>query len=172
MANPTENIYSLNNYDLDSIDSIRITIVNTEWNPDIIAQLTTSCLDTLAELGIQKAHMDTITVPGSFELPLGARYIIGSKDKPDAVICLGCVIQGETKHDDYINHSISKSISQLSLMSNTPVILGVLTTNNKDQALARANGTKGDKGKESAYAALKMISIKQRCQSAKSKISF
>ncbi len=172
MANPTKNIYSLKGYEVDNIKDIRVAIINTEWNPDIIEQLTTSCLNTLKELGIHKDLIEVITVPGSFELPLGAKYVIGSKDKPDAVICLGCVIQGETKHDDYINHSISKSISQLGLMSNTPVILGVLTTNNKDQAVARANGSKGDKGKESAYAALKMISIKQKCHSSKSKISF
>lgn len=172
MANPTDNIYSLDGCSLEHIEDLKIAVINTEWNPDIISILTKSCKDTLLTLGITEDHIETITVPGSFELPLGAKYIIGSANRPDAVICLGCVIQGETKHDDYINNSISKSISQLSLMSSTPVIFGVLTTNTAEQAIARADGKKGDKGKESAYAALKMIGLKQKCQNSKSKISF
>ena len=172
MANPTDNIYSLDGCNLENIEDLKIAVINTEWNPGIISMLTESCKTTLLSLGITEDHIETVTVPGSFELPLGAKYIIGSANRPDAVICLGCVIQGETKHDDYINSSISKSISQLSLMSSTPVIFGVLTTNNEKQAIARADGNKGDKGKESAYAALKMISLKQKCQNSKSKISF
>ncbi len=172
MANPTDNIYSLDGCIIEQIEDLKIALINTEWNPSIISTLTESCKATLLALGIVEDHIEIVTVPGSFELPLGAKYIIGSSNRPDAVICLGCVIQGETKHDDYINNSISKSISQLSLMSSTPVIFGVLTTNTADQAIARADGSKGDKGKESAYAALKMISLKQKCQNAKSKISF
>jgi len=172
MANPTDNIYSLDGCSIEHIEDLRIILINTEWNPDIISILTASCKATLLSLGVSEDHMEIVTVPGSFELPLGAKYVIGSTNRPDAVICLGCVIQGETKHDDYINNSISKSISQLSLMSNTPVIFGVLTTNTEAQAIARADGSKGDKGKESAYAALKMIGLKQKCQNTKSKISF
>ena len=172
MANPTDNIYSLDGCGIEDIENLKITIINTEWNPDIISVLTESCKSALLSLGVNEKHLEFITVPGSFELPLGAKFVIGSSNRPDAVICLGCVIQGETKHDDYINNSIAKSISQLSLMSSTPVIFGVLTTNDKSQAVARADGSKGDKGKEAAYAALKMISLKQKCQNTKSKISF
>ena len=158
MANPTENIYSLNNYEIESIDSIRITIVNTEWNPDIIAQLTTSCLDTLADLGIDKSHVDTITVPGSFELPLGAKYVLDSKDKPDAVICLGCVIQGETRHFDFICSAVANGLTEVGLKYDKPVIFGVLTPDTYQQALDRAGGKHGNKGDEAAITAIKMLS--------------
>ena len=106
MANPTDNIYSLDGCNLENIKDLKIAVINTEWNPGIISMLTESCKTTLLSLGITEDHIETVTVPGSFELPLGAKYIIGSANRPDAVICLGCVIQGETKHDDYINLSL------------------------------------------------------------------
>ena len=116
--------------------------------------------------------LDIHYVPGSYELPLGAKYALGSQSKPDAIICLGCVIQGETKHDDYINYTIAEHISQLSLLSGTPIIFGVLTTNNKEQSLERSGGKHGNKGKECAESALKMISLKEKLSQKGNKIKF
>ena len=172
MAHPTDNIFSLEGYDLQEVDTLKIAIIDTEWNPEIMTSLLESANATLLDLGIAKDHIDHIRVPGAYELPLGAKYVLGSTNRPDAIICLGCVIQGATKHDDYINHTVAKSIAQIGLMSGVPVIFGVLTTNTLEQAQERSGGSHGNKGKESAYAALKMISLKQRLLTNKSKISF
>ena len=121
-----------------------------------------SCEKELLNHGIAKDQLNIHRVPGSYELPMGAKLLLGSQLKPDAIICLGCVIQGATKHDDYINHTIARSINNLGLVSGTPIIFGVLTTNNQEQARERSDGTYGDKGAESAQAALKMISLKEK----------
>lgn len=172
MAIPSYKKFSADEYPIKDIGNTRIGILNTEWNPEIITSMTTSCIDTLKELGIQPDNILLNTVPGSYELPLGAKYMLNSSYKPDAIICLGCVIKGATKHDDYINHAISKNISQLSVVSGIPVIFGVLTTNTTQQAIERAGGEHGNKGEESALTALKMISLKEKLSSQSNKISF
>ena len=100
----------------------------------------------------------TYSVPGSFELPLGAQWLIESK-QVDAVLCLGCVIQGETRHFDFICSSVAKGIVDLNLKFSKPVIFGVLTTDNQEQALERAGGKHGNKGTEAAVTALQMLSL-------------
>lgn len=172
MAQPNYSDFSTKEYPIDAASNLRIAIVKSEWNADIIERMSDSCVSELAKHGITSDHISYHKVPGSYELPLGAKFVLGSALKADAVICLGCVIQGETKHDDYINHSIAQSISHLSLMSGTPVIFGVLTTNTLAQAEARSGGDHGCKGSESAIAALKMISLKQGLATSGSKISF
>lgn len=172
MAIPNYNKFSLEAYPIKNIEGTVIGIVNTEWNSKIIDKLTNSCLATLKAIGINSDNIHTYTVPGSYELPLGAKFLLGSNLKPDAVICLGCVIQGATKHDDYINHTIARNISQLSLVSGNPVIFGVLTTNTEEQAEERAGGAHGNKGEESALTALKMISLKEKLAGQSKKISF
>ncbi|HRS54791.1 MAG TPA: 6,7-dimethyl-8-ribityllumazine synthase, partial [Bacteroidales bacterium] len=101
----------------------------------------------------------SITVPGSFELPKGAKYLI-DKNVIDTVICIGCVIQGETRHFEFICQAVSYGIMKLNLETNIPVIFGVLTTNNIEQARERAGGKYGNKGVEAAITAIKMASLK------------
>jgi len=172
MSLPDYNLFDLDKYPIEDLRDLTIGIVRTEWNQEIVDHLESSCRKTLTELGIAEEEIHTYTVPGSYELPIGAKYLVNSHHKPHAVICLGCVIQGATKHDDYINHTIARAISQLSLVSNKPIIFGVLTTNTLEQAQERAGGSHGDKGAESAHATLKMISLKQQLSDKGKKISF
>jgi len=172
MAAPDYSSYKAKDYPIANIDEIKVSIVRTEWNRDIVDLLESSCLDELKKLGVNPEHIKVHKVPGSYELPMGTKLVLGGPNQQDAIICLGCVIQGETKHDDYINHTIARSINQLGLVSGTPVIFGVLTTNTQEQAMARADGSHGAKGTESAIAALKMISLKESLNSKSKKISF
>jgi len=172
MATPDYRLFSLEQYPIESVQKLTIGIIRTEWNNDIVDHLEKTCKEALTELGVSSDKILSYTVPGSYELPLGAKFMLNSVHKPDAVICLGCVIQGATKHDDYINHTIARAISQIGLISSKPVIFGVLTTNTKEQALERAGGSHGDKGIESAHAALKMISLKEQLNNQGNKISF
>ncbi|HQW55032.1 MAG TPA: 6,7-dimethyl-8-ribityllumazine synthase [Saprospiraceae bacterium] len=150
---------------------VKIGLVFTEWNNLIIEALRTACIDNLVSNGIKPENIISLEVPGSFELPLGAKILM-EQNKIQAVICLGCVIKGETSHDEHINRAVSSGIMQLSIFSNLPVIFGVLTTNNEAQAKERAGGKKGNKGEEAAIAALKMIRIKQSITQAKKKIGY
>ncbi|HQW11351.1 MAG TPA: 6,7-dimethyl-8-ribityllumazine synthase [Saprospiraceae bacterium] len=150
---------------------VKIGLVFTEWNNLIIEALRTACIDNLVSNGIKPENIISLEVPGSFELPLGAKILM-EQNKIQAVICLGCVIKGETSHDEHINRAVSSGIMQLSIFSNLPVIFGVLTTNNEAQAKERACGKKGNKGEEAAIAALKMIRIKQSITQAKKKIGY
>ena len=172
MASPDFPLYTPDRYPIKDIASTRIGIIRTEWNNAIVDVTEQRCHAQLMSLGVLQHHIYTYSVPGSYELPRGAKMLLGSIHKPDAVICLGCVIQGETKHDDYINHTIARSINQLALVSGTPVVFGVLTTNTLEQAISRADGTKGDKGSESAMVALKMISLKESLAGKHTKIGF
>ena len=164
--------FDLKEFPIKDISQLHIGVIRTEWNDEVVTTLADHCISELVRHGIDKESIHSFTVPGSFELPMGAKMMLSSSVKPDAIICLGCVIQGETKHDDYINHTIARSINSLSLVSGTPVIFGVLTVNDIDQARARAGGDRGDKGIESAIAALKMISLKEQLASRSRKISF
>lgn len=170
MSQPNYQDFSFEQYPIKDIDMLRIGILYSEWNPEIVNRLVDQCRTTLTHYGI----VDPVfhKVPGSYELPLGAKYMLSASSRYDAIICLGCVIRGETKHDDYINHTIARSINQISLVSGTPVIFGVLTTNTREQAIERSGGSHGDKGTESAMAALKMISLKQTLTQKGGKISF
>jgi len=150
---------------------LKIGIVDTEWNRAIISSLNKGCIDTLKQAGIRDEQVTLITVPGAFELPLGAKLLM-EHGKYDAIICLGCVIKGETSHDEHINRAVSSGLMQLGLMSDIPVIFGVLTPNNEEQAKERSGGAKGDKGREAAISALKMIEIKKQFSKQKKKIGY
>ncbi|MEP7196962.1 MAG: 6,7-dimethyl-8-ribityllumazine synthase [Saprospiraceae bacterium] len=136
----------------------RIGILVSEWHSDITKSLLNAALKVFEQNGLSK-QLITIHVPGSFELPLAASWLL-KKKKIGGAICLGCVIQGETKHDDYINHTIAQSISNLCLKFDKPLIYGVITSNNLQQAKDRSGGKFGNKGEESAIALLKMLQIK------------
>ena len=139
--------------------SLHIGIVVSEWNEEVTYALRDGAIETLLENGIKSSHIHVHEVPGSFELPSAAKYLIDSR-RVSAVICLGCVIQGETRHFEFICQAVSQGIMDLALREGVPVIFGVLTTNTMEQALARSGGVHGNKGVEAAVAALKMIALK------------
>lgn len=137
---------------------MRIGISLAQWNDEITNALYKGAIDTLIKHGVEEANIHTYSVPGSFELPLGAQWLFENEDV-DAVLCLGCVIQGETRHFDFICQSVAQGIMDLNLRLGKPVVFGVLTTDNQQQALDRAGGKHGNKGTEAAATALQMLSL-------------
>jgi 6,7-dimethyl-8-ribityllumazine synthase len=134
----------------------KIAIVVAEWNEEITGALYEGAFESLVANGVKKANIIRKQVPGSFELSLGALWMAERKDI-HAVICLGCIIQGDTPHFDYICQAVSYGITDVALKTKKPVIFGVLTTLNKAQALERAGGKFGNKGEEAAITALQML---------------
>ena len=134
----TKHSAEAHNQDIPDGSGKRFGIVVSEWNNQITESLLDGCLATLEANGVSAEDIIVEHVPGSFELPLGAR-ILASGNKLDGIVCLGCVIKGETKHDEYISNAVANGIMQLGLMSSLPVIFGVLTPNNMEQALPRAS---------------------------------
>ena len=152
---------NLSDYDpktVPSASNMSVGIVVSEWNPAITESLLQGALDCLFENELQESNLFIQHVPGSFELPSGAQYLL-EKHQPDAVITLGCVIQGETRHFDFICQGVTQGVMDLNLRYKTPVIFGLLTTENQEQALARAGGKHGNKGIEAAITAIKMAAI-------------
>lgn len=137
----------------------KIDIVVAEWNDDITFNLANGAKELLISHGVSESDIGTHTVPGTFELPLGAKWILDKGDV-DAVICCGCVIQGETRHFDFVCDGVTQGITQLNLDYGVPVIFCVLTDNVKQQSLDRSGGKYGNKGTEAGVAALKMIQLK------------
>lgn len=132
-------------------------IVVSEYHAAITMKLLEGCKQTLLHQGASPNDIEVLFVPGAFELTYGAMLI--ADRHPDAIICLGCVIKGETDHDKYINHAVAQGITRLSLQINRPIIFGVLTPNNQKQAEQRAGGKYGNKGIEAAIAAIKMVAL-------------
>ena len=139
-----------------SLATKRIAIVVASWNEEITEALFEGAVHALVESGIRKNNIMRKNVPGSFELSLGALWM-AEKKNIDAVICLGCVIQGDTPHFDYICQAVAYGITEVGLKTKKPVIFGVLTTLNKSQALERSGGKIGNKGEEAAITALQML---------------
>ncbi len=135
----------------------RVGIVVAEWNTEITSALLEGCMQTLLEHGVKPQRIHQVWVPGSFELPFAAQQLI--QQGMDAVICLGCIIQGETRHFDFIAQSCAQGIMKVGLDNNTPVVFGVLTTQNMQQALDRAGGAHGNKGVEAAHTCIKMLAL-------------
>ena len=152
----------LSAYDISSVPSaanMRFGIVVAEWNWEITSALAQGAVDTLKKHDASDENITVKYVPGTFELPLGGQYF-AEMDNVDAVILLGCVIQGETRHFDYICEGVTQGTKDLNLKYNKPFIFGVLTTNNEQQALDRAGGKLGNKGDEAAITAIKMVDLK------------
>ncbi len=135
-------------------------IVVSEWNEQITQRLYFSALKTLKRAGAKEKNIQAIAVPGSFELILGAQKLALRK-KTGAVICLGCVIKGETPHFDFISQAVANGIADLNILHNKPIIFGVLTTNTLQQAIERSGGKHGNKGEEAAITAIKMLAIEE-----------
>jgi len=156
MATALKNLSEYNSDNLISIADKRFGLVVAEWNKAITDILCQGAYDTLLKHGAKPENIHRNTVPGSFELTLGAQFLAQSNDI-DAVICLGVVIKGETKHDDYICHAVANGITNVALKYNKPVIFGLVTTNDEQQAWDRAGGKHGNKGVEAAAAAIQML---------------
>jgi 6,7-dimethyl-8-ribityllumazine synthase len=149
---------NLSNYDksvMPNATDFRIGIVVSEWNSDVTNGLLEGALQTLIDCGVSEQDISVYKVPGSFELIYGAKKVQSSG--VDAVITIGCVIQGKTKHFDYVCAGVTHGIKDLNIYHDVPVIFCVLTDNNKQQSLDRSGGKHGNKGVEAAITALKMI---------------
>ena len=136
--------------------SHHFAVIYAEWNQEITHALRDGCMETLKRQEVDASHIKLVPVPGSFELSSAAAEF-ASREDIDAVICLGCVIQGETRHFDFICQAVANGLTEVGIRNRKPVIFGVLTTNTKEQALARAGGELGNKGSEAAEAALLML---------------
>lgn len=167
MATNLKNLSSNPKVNQPSAKKMHISIVVSEWNTEITAALLKGAVDTLINNGVSEKNISTSWVPGSFELPMGAQLVAEYK-KTDAIICLGCVIQGETRHFDFICDAVANGITRVNLDYNIPVIFGVLTTNNQQQAIDRSGGKHGNKGDEAAYTAIKMAELKQKLKNKSS----
>ncbi len=137
----------------------RFGIVVADWNKEITDSLLEGALYRFKEYQVDKNDIITYRVPGSFELPQGAGILI-EQEEVDGVICLGCIIQGETRHFEFIAQAVAQGCMKLGLESGIPVIFGVLTTDTYDQALQRAGGKHGNKGEEAAVTAIQMAALR------------
>ncbi len=142
-------------------EKIRIAIVTSQWNDNITTPLRIGAAETLQVCEIPSQNIDFYEVPGAFELTYAAARLLRSK-KYDAIIVLGCVIRGDTSHYDHICDGVSVGITRLNTEGETPVIFGLVTTENLQQALDRAGGVVGNKGSEAAITALQMIDFSQQ----------
>jgi 6,7-dimethyl-8-ribityllumazine synthase len=158
MSSSHKNLSSYSQKNVTNLAEKHFAIVVSEWNEAVTGALHQGALQTLLEHGVIKEHIHTYYVPGSFELSLGAQWM-AEQANIDAVICLGCVIQGETRHFDFICDAVAHGVTNVSLKYNKPVIFGVLTPDTMQQALDRAGGKHGNKGDEAAITAIKMLGL-------------
>ena len=138
----------------------RVAILVSKWNDKITGALLQGAKATLLDANLKEDNIKVHFVPGSYELSSGANMVLEA-EKLDGVICLGCVIQGETRHFDFICEAVAQGITNVSIKHNRPVIFGVLTPDTQEQAEARAGGKYGNKGEEAAVALLEMIDLQQ-----------
>jgi 6,7-dimethyl-8-ribityllumazine synthase len=165
------NLSSSPDKDLPDVKKMTFAIVVSDYNKEITQALLEGCKETLFSCGVTETQLEIVHVPGAYELP-GAARMVDDKFNPDAVICLGCVIEGETKHNEYINHAVATGMMQLSVLKSKPFVFGVLTPGSREQALERAGGKLGNKGVEAAHTALQMATLKRGLTGLTRKIGF
>lgn len=158
MATALKNLSDYNSGELEDASSLRIGIVVSQWNEEITSALYQGAYQTLVNEGVKEDNIHTYQVPGSFELAHGSKKMI-HKHAPDAVIAIGSVIQGETKHFDFVCQATAQGIMDLNTQTDVPVIFCVLTDNTLQQAKDRSGGKHGNKGVEAAVAAIKMTQL-------------
>ena len=141
-----------------TVEKGRFAIVVGRFNEFIGSKLLSGCIDTLKRHGTSEDNIEMAWVPGAFEIPLVAKKMAES-GKYDAIITLGAVIRGSTPHFDYVSSEISKGVAQVGLSTSVPVIFGVLTTDNIEQAIERAGTKSGNKGAEAAKSAIEMVNL-------------
>ena len=151
----TKNLSEYNIETVPDASNMCFGVVVSEWNPEITGALLNGCVSTLEKHGAIPENIHVKTVPGSFELIYGAHQMT-LNDGYDATIILGCVIRGETPHFDYICEGVTAGIARLNATSQTPIVYGLLTCENEQQAKDRSGGRLGNKGDECAVVAIKM----------------
>ncbi|MEI3519111.1 MAG: 6,7-dimethyl-8-ribityllumazine synthase [Clostridia bacterium] len=144
-------------------EKIRVGIIAARFNEFITSKLLSGALDTLKRHDVAEDDIDIAWVPGAFEIPLTASKM-ASSGKYNAVICLGAVIRGNTTHYDYVCNEVSKGIAHVSLATGIPVMFGVLTTENIEQAIERAGTKAGNKGSDCAAGAIEMVNLMREIQ--------
>ena len=154
----TKNLSVFDPEEIPSASKMRFGIVVADWNREITWALLEGATETLRKHGVKKDSLIIKHVPGTFELTLGAQFL-AEYDDLDGIICLGCVIQGETPHFTYICHGVTYGITKLNMEYNIPFIFGVLTTNTQQEAIDRSGGKHGNKGVEEAITAIKMAAL-------------
>ena len=159
MASSLKNLSDHSHTSIPNSAGKRFGIVVSEWNIEITGSLRDAAIKTLLESGVHQNDILVKYVPGSFELTFGAQFLC-EDNSFDSIICLGCAIQGETRHFDFICDAVANGITNVSLKYNKPVIFGVLTTNTLQQAQDRSGGKHGNKGIEAAFTAIKMVALK------------
>lgn len=161
MAQSQNSVTLLDTHQLEQLKLPKVAIVHTEWNDKIVRELVNGCESIIHKF--TGDIIENLAVPGCFELPFGCRHLwerLKDKDeKPEAIIVFGVVIRGGTPHFDYVCRAVTDGILQLNLVLPIPVIFGVLTLDNEDQAWERLGGAHGHKGEEAAVTALKMIRV-------------
>ncbi|MFT6879327.1 MAG: 6,7-dimethyl-8-ribityllumazine synthase [Arcticibacterium sp.] len=158
MSSAHKNLSVYNTAGIIDVSSKKIAVIVAEWNEEITEALYMGVYDTLIKHGVSAENIIKVKVPGSYELSYGSQ-VFAAKEEIDAVIAIGCVIQGETKHNDYINNAVAQGLTTVSLKYNKPIIFGVLTPNTHQQAVDRAGGIYGNKGDEAAITAIKMLGL-------------
>jgi 6,7-dimethyl-8-ribityllumazine synthase len=139
-------------------EGLRVAIVASRWNDFVVSRLVSGALDGLERLGASPEAITVIRVPGSFEIPMAARRVALSGNF-DAVICVGAIIRGETSHNEHIASEVFKGIAQVSLETNLPIALGVVTADSLEQAIDRAGAKAGNKGFEAAMSAVELANL-------------
>jgi 6,7-dimethyl-8-ribityllumazine synthase len=157
----TTNLSYYDSTTISNAKTFRFGIVVSEWNPEITRNLQKGAIETLIDCGASEENIISWDVPGSFELVYGCKKMIESQQL-DAIIAIGNVIQGETKHFDFVCEGVTQGIVDLNIKQDVPVIFCVLTDNTKQQSLDRSGGKLGNKGIECAVAAIKMAALKNR----------
>ncbi|KAF5083650.1 6,7-dimethyl-8-ribityllumazine synthase [anaerobic digester metagenome] len=163
MATTLKNLSSYNPNEIPSAKKMKFGIVVSDWNQEVTHSLLRGALETLISHGAKEENILVKHVPGSFELTLGAQFMAEYADL-DGVICLGCVIQGETRHFDFICQGVTHGITELNMNYNIPFVFGLLTTNNQEQAIDRSGGKHGNKGVEAAITAIKMAALQKEME--------
>ena len=159
MATQLKNLSDFSHTTVPDGSSYHFAIAVAEWNAEVTGALYNGALATLQQHGVKEENIISVAVPGSFELTAAAEILLNKHPQLDAVICLGCVIQGDTKHFDFICDAVAQGITQVGIKHSKPVIFGVLTTNDQQQAIDRAGGKHGNKGDEAAITAIKMAEL-------------
>lgn len=158
MATENKNLSQYDPKSLPNIGKYRFGIITSEWNSEVTDNLRKGAVETLVDCGASLENIVQWRVPGSFELINGAKRMLDTH-KVDAVIVIGCVIQGETKHFDFVCQGVTNGIAHLNAVQSVPVIFCVLTDNTMEQSLARSGGKHGNKGVEAAISAIKMCKL-------------
>lgn len=159
MSTAHKNLSDFSHLDVTLVAGKRYGIVVSQWNAEVTGKLLDGAVNLLEEKGVQADEIRIVHVPGSYELISGADLLLTNDPGIDAVICLGCVIQGETRHFDFICSGVAHGLAHAGLKHSKPVIFGVLTTDTEEQAHDRAGGKHGNKGEEAAITAIQMTSL-------------